>query len=226
MAKGEQIKSKDRVVNHGEVFTNEREVNSMLDLVKQETERLDSRFLEPACGDGNFLIAILNRKMNIVQLKSKNDIYSFKKNTEIALSSLYGVELLEDNTKDCRNRLYDFVYKIYHKLEKKDDEMFLSSIKYLLETNIICGDALTLKDSEGNPLTFAEWGFHDDFVTRRDFTLSTLLEAETYKINEKEDTEQLSLFDDDIWDDVYQSVCLPIKEYKDVHFLKVGVSYE
>ena len=62
-----QVKSKQRVADHGEVFTAEREVNAMLDLVKQETERIDSRFLEPACGDGNFLSEILRRKLAVVK---------------------------------------------------------------------------------------------------------------------------------------------------------------
>lgn len=65
---GFQVKSEERVINHGEVFTAEREVNAMLDLVKQETERIDSRFLEPACGDGNFLAAVLERKMNAAKV--------------------------------------------------------------------------------------------------------------------------------------------------------------
>ena len=227
MATKQQIKSKTRVADHGEVFTNEREVNAMLDLVKHETERLDSRFLEPACGDGNFLIAILDRKMKIVKEKSKGDNYIFKKNTMIAVSSIYGVELLDDNAKECRNRLFEFIYDIYKKIEHKDDDMFLSSIKYLLTTNIICGDALTLKDNNKKPLTFAEWGFHGDLVSRRDFTLSTLLEAESYRIHEKENEGQLSLFDnDDVWDEVYESVCQPIKIYPSIHFLKVGEAYE
>ena len=60
-----QIKSKQRVADHGEVFTDEKEVGAMCDLVIEETQRIDSRFLEPACGDGNFLIEILKRKLNI-----------------------------------------------------------------------------------------------------------------------------------------------------------------
>ena len=65
-----QVKSRARVADHGEVFTADREVNAMLDLVKQDTERVDSRFLEPACGDGNFLAEILRRKLQAARLRA------------------------------------------------------------------------------------------------------------------------------------------------------------
>lgn len=100
-----QIKSKERVAEHGEVFTNEREVKAMCDLVKDETERIDSRVLEPACGDGNFLAEILNRKLGTVSKcysKSPNDWEQF---SIVALSSLYGVDIMPDNAQECRDRL-------------------------------------------------------------------------------------------------------------------------
>ena len=103
-----QVKSKERVEEHGEVFTNEREVNAMCDLVKQETERIDSRFLEPACGDGNFLIEILRRKLEIVKKKYKKSHYDYERFSLLALGSIYGVELLGDNVKACRNRLFEY----------------------------------------------------------------------------------------------------------------------
>ncbi|MGO1585509.1 MAG: DNA methyltransferase, partial [Mesonia sp.] len=113
-----QVKSKKRVTDHGEVFTNEREVNAMLDLVKQETERIDSRFLEPACGTGNFLVEILKRKLAIVTNKYKKSQLEFERYAVIAVSSIYGVDLLEDNAKECRERLltifkdtYTVIYK-------------------------------------------------------------------------------------------------------------------
>ena len=223
----EQIKSRDRVVNHGEVFTNEREVNAMLDLVKQETERLDSRFLEPACGDGNFLIEILRRKLELAVTRSKRDPYLFKKYSIIAVSSIYGVELLKDNAMECRNRLFEFVKTVYKKIERQEDESYLNSIRFLLLKNIVCGDALTLKDEKSNPVTFAEWGFRDDFVTRRDFHLATILEAESTKDWAKDDGKQISLFsfEESNLDEYVENLNKPIKEYDEIHFLKIGESY-
>lgn len=108
-----QVKSRERVADHGEVFTAEREVNAMLDLVKQETERVDSRFLEPACGDGNFLAEILRRKLEAAKRratpprKKKPLPLEFEKQSVIAVTSIYGVDILMDNVIACRNRMYD-----------------------------------------------------------------------------------------------------------------------
>ena len=99
-----QIKSKDRVANHGEVFTNIREVNAMLDLVKDETHRIDSRFLEPACGTGNFLIEVLRRKLEVVESRYKKSKIEFERYSILALSSIYGIDILEDNLKECKTR--------------------------------------------------------------------------------------------------------------------------
>ena len=100
-----QVKSKKRVADHGEVFTSEREVNAMLDLVKNETERIDSRFLEPACGNGNFLAEILNRKLNVVDLRYIKNQKEWEKYAIIGITSIYGVDIMEDNTIECRARL-------------------------------------------------------------------------------------------------------------------------
>ncbi len=108
-----QIKSKKRVADHGEVFTAQREVNAMLDLVKQETERIDSRFLEPACGTGNFLAEILRRKLAIVASRYAKSQLEFERYAVIAVSSIYGVDLLEDNVQHCRERLFNIFNEIY-----------------------------------------------------------------------------------------------------------------
>jgi type I restriction-modification system DNA methylase subunit len=102
----EQIKTKKRVADHGEVFTNEREVNAMLDLVKQETERIDSRFLEPACGNGNFLAEVLSRKLNVVSARYSKSQLEWEHYSIIAVSSIYGVDILEDNAKECREWIF------------------------------------------------------------------------------------------------------------------------
>ena len=107
-----QVKSRQRVADHGEVFTAEREVNAMLNMVKPETERVDSRFLEPACGDGNFLSEILRRKLEAAKKRAipprrkKPLPLEFEKQSVIAVASIYGVDLLIDNVITCRNRLY------------------------------------------------------------------------------------------------------------------------
>ena len=104
--KPNQVKSKKRVADHGEVFTNEREVNAMLDLVKNETERIDSRFLQPACGNGNFLAEVLKRKIAVVDGRYSKSQLEWERYAVIAISSIYGVEILEDNANECRARLY------------------------------------------------------------------------------------------------------------------------
>ena len=128
-----QIKSKKRVSEHGEVFTNEREVNAMLDLVKDETLRIDSRFLEPACGDGNFLIEILKRKIDVVNKKYKKDEKEWEKQSLVAIMSCYGVELLQDNVEVCIDRLYKFWEKEYEKhCEKIKSEKIKQVAKFIL----------------------------------------------------------------------------------------------
>lgn len=101
-----QVKSKQRVADHGEVFTSEREVNAMLDLVKHETERIDSRFLEPACGNGNFLAEILRRKLAVVRQRYSKNAPDYEKFAVVAITSLYGIDILQDNINECRERLF------------------------------------------------------------------------------------------------------------------------
>ena len=175
-----QVKSRQRVQDHGEVFTNEREVNAMLDMVKQETERIESRFLEPACGNGNFLAEVLRRKLAVVTQQYKKNPDDYMRYAFVAVSSLYGVDILEDNAQECRDRLFEIVESEARRAIKNPDEAFLDAVRYLLNKNVLCGDALTLKDSNGNPITFAEWSLvTGDKVKRRDFLLSELLDGNT-----------------------------------------------
>lgn len=179
---GTQIKSKDRVAAHGEVFTNPREVTAMLDLVKQETERIDSRFLEPACGDGNFLIEILRRKLSICESRVKSKQYTqlqYEKDSVQAFSSIYGIEILEDNVKACRERLLDFFKKQYSSLySDKCKSECIQSINYILSKNIILGDALTYKriDKPDEWIHISEWSFiGNGMVNRRDYAFDRLV---------------------------------------------------
>ena len=144
-----QVKSKQRVADHGEVFTNEREVNAMLDLVKHETERIDSRFLEPACGNGNFLAEVLRRKLKVVDQRYGNIQMDWERYAVIAVSSIYGVDILEDNAKECRERLYIIFDDFYTALfMDKCKEECRRSIRFLFDRNILWGDALDFTNKD------------------------------------------------------------------------------
>lgn len=172
-----QIKSKTRVRDKGEVFTNPREVNAMLDLVKQETERIDSRFLEPACGNGNFLIEILRRKLEVVKFRYKKSQWEYEKNALIAVMSIYGVDIMQDNIDECIKRLLNLFKDYYQSLFKKQIKTeYLEIVKFVLTKNILCGDALTMKTNEEQPIVFTEWSFvKGSLVQRRDFSYEQLL---------------------------------------------------
>lgn len=180
-----QVKSKQRVADHGEVFTAEREVKAMCDLVADECLRIDSRFLEPACGDGNFLYEILTRKLDVVTRRYKKSPYDYERNALLALGSIYGVDILMDNVIACRERLYDLWNAKYKKAVKKAEQSdeVRESAWYILEKNIICGNALSLHcvDSEqkdtGVPIIFSQWAFATGpMMKREDYTFEDLLE--------------------------------------------------
>lgn len=196
-----QVKSKQRVAERGEVFTAEREVEAMCDLVKQETERIDSRFLEPACGDGNFLSVILKRKLTVVTKKYRRSAYDWERNSLLALGSLYGVDIMQDNVIACQERLFkiwDKEYKNICKNECNNDTM--ESAMFILRLNIVCGNALTLMrvDAEGHelniPIVFSEWTFpfNDARMQRKDYTFADLLISAEYT-EEIKKTGQMSL---------------------------------
>ena len=196
-----QIKSRKRVVDHGEVFTNEREVKAMCDLVNDETQRIDSRFLEPACGDGNFLAEILDRKLAVVKKKYRRSVMDFEKNSLLAVSSLYGVDIMMDNVIACRERLFKIWDKQYKAVCKKEcSEDMRDSIRFILSKNIVCGNALTLHevDENGNdtedPILFSEWGFvTGPQLSRSEYSFDEILKQNE---NPKQDTNvQESLFD-------------------------------
>lgn len=206
-----QIKSRERVASHGEVFTADREVNAMLDLVKQETERIDSRFLEPACGNGNFLAEILRRKLSVV-----NNLYSkvrrdYELNALVAVASLYGIELLPDNVEECKSRLYNLFEENYKSRFKICSEEYLQSVKYILNRNILCGDALTLRIPDSNqPIIFSEWSAIGYKIKRRDFTLDMLLQ------NQPLDTPNLF---SDLGDEAF--IPEPVQEFKVIPYNKI-----
>ena len=188
-----QVKSKQRVADHGEVFTAEREVKAMCDLVADECLRIDSRFLEPACGDGNFLAEILTRKLDVVIKKYKRNPVDYEKNALLALGSIYGVDILADNVQACRDRLFMIWDKAYTKAVKKAErkDTVRVSAKYILEKNIICGNALSLHQVDANgqdtdsPIIFSQWAFvTGPMMKREDYMFEQLLTRD----EPKEDT--------------------------------------
>ena len=216
---GRQVISKKRVTVHGEVYTSEREVNAMLDLVKQETERIDSRFLEPACGSGNFLVEILRRKLEVVDKNYHSSQLEFERYLVLAISSLYGIDILEDNVIACRKRLFTLADECYTSLfENNTQETCRRSLKYILQKNIIWGDALDLKtvNEISEALVFSEWSLvNGSQLKRRDFSFKELIEQSSMR--------ELPLFSD-MGEKAF--IPTPVAEYPPVHFLKVAEAYD
>ena len=228
-----QIKRRQRVADHGEVFTNPREVNAMLDLVRDESFRLDSRFLEPACGDGNFLIEILRRKLSLLQdIKSQTD-WEFQ--SLIAVGSCYGIDILPDNAEACRTRLEEYVLSQHPASERLnarsadntiqakrsvvsqptpcsvvEESPYLLSLRYMLQKNIVCGDALTYRTAENKPITFCEWTPIAGSMqfARRDFQFDFLVTQ----------SHQYSLFDEQ---GQVQSFDEPVRTCSPLHYTQL-----
>ena len=172
------IKSKKRVADHGEVFTPEWLVDAMLDLVKDEAERIDSRVLEPACGSGNFLVRVLQRKLATVELKFGKSTFERRHYALLGLMCCYGIELLADNIAECQANMLG-VFADYLGLGEADD--FYRAASYVLSQNLVHGDALTMKTHAGKPITFAEWGYLGrGKFQRRDFRLDVLTGASSF----------------------------------------------
>lgn len=206
-----QVVSRKRVADHGEVYTAKREVNAMLDLVKQETERIDSRFLEPACGTGNFLVEVLERKLRVVKSRYGKRPTEYERNAILAVSSIYGIDFLEDNVLQCRKRLFDL-------FDRKYDSLFkgkcLNTANFILGRNIIWGNALTLETVDDNPqpIIFSEWSpVNGTMIKRRDFAFHELLSVAG--------TIGKPLFSD-LGEEVF--IPKPVKEYPLTHFLRLA----
>ena len=201
-----QIKSRQRVADHGEVFTNPREVNAMLDLVRDESFRLDSRFLEPACGDGNFLIEILRRKLSLLSSVKSSAEWEFQ--SLIAVGSCYGIDILPDNAEACRERLFG---EVVGQIGKKGTTAgYKESLRYMLQKNIVCGDALTYRTADGKPITFCEWTpiAGSKQFARRDFQFDFLVTQ----------SHQYSLFDEQ---GQAQSFDEPVRTYPPLHYTQL-----
>jgi hypothetical protein len=172
------IKSKQRVADHGEVFTPPWLVEKMLDLVKSETERIDSRFLEPACGSGNFLVPVLKRKLAAVDKRYKSSEFERHHHALLGLMCIYGVELLRDNAEECRRNLLE-IFRSHLKLASESN--LAMAARAVLAANIVQGDALSLKDYEGEPIVFPEWSYlGKGLFKRRDFKYDELLQLSSF----------------------------------------------
>lgn len=206
-----QVKSKKRVADHGEVFTNQREVNAMLDLVKQETERIDSRFLEPACGNGNFLAEVLRRKLAVVDNRYSKSQVEWERYSIIAISSIYGVDILKDNAQECRDRLLGIYTDWYSHVFKQVKPECIRSVRFLLSRNILWGDALDFTNPvTKQPIVFSEWSaVNGSMLKRRDYMFKFLVEK----------SHQFSLFNDE---GNATAIDEPVKDFPLIHFLKLG----
>jgi hypothetical protein len=171
------VKSRQRVADHGEVFTPRWLVDDMLDLVGTETERIDSRFLEPACGSGNFLVPILERKLAAVQARYGRNDFECRHYALFALMCVYGIELLSDNVAECRKNLAD----VFSSFLKTPDAIWLRAAATVLSVNIVQGDALQMTTGAGRPIVFAEWGYLGrGKFQRRDFSFDQLARVNAF----------------------------------------------
>ena len=207
-------KKKYRVKNFGEVFTSEKEVKNMLDLVKNETLRIDSKFLETACGEGIFLEKILNEKIKLIEKKYKFSQVEYEKYLLQAITSLYGIEILEDNVIICRNNLFKIIEQNYVKnFEKSFKKNYLDCIKFVLSKNIVWGDALSYKSKpENESLIFSEWSFiSGGIIKRTDYSFSDLISYQPF--------EKGTLFSD-----LGEKVIIPdpIKSHQPTHYLDLN----
>lgn len=211
-----QIKSKQRVVDHGEVFTNSRDVKAMCDLVKQETDRVDSRFLEPACGEGAFLTEILQRKLVVVAKKYGKSPCDYERYAVLAVMNIYGVDIMEDNVVACQKKLFEIWDKEYtSQMRSQAKESCREVVKFILQKNILCGDALTLKMSDGRPIIFSEWSLViGDMVKRRDYALSELLAGHDAQMN-------IFQIDWDYDEEIQAFIPKPIQEYPLTNYMRL-----
>jgi hypothetical protein len=172
------FKSRQRIADHGEVFTPPWMVEAMLDLVKDESERIDSRFLEPACGSGNFLVQVLQRKLAAVERKFGKSDFEKRHYGLLALMCSYGIELLADNIAECRANMLE-IFAAHLNLDESDD--LYRAAFYVLSQNLVHGDALTMRTNDDQPIAFAEWGYlGKGKFQRRDFRYDTLTQTSAF----------------------------------------------
>jgi hypothetical protein len=211
-----QGKSRQRIIDYGEVFTPPGLVRDMLDLVQSECERIESKFLEPACGNGNFLVEVLRRKLLTVDKRNARDPAKWQRDAILSVSSLYGIDLQADNAEVCKDRLLGVLSAEYARRFKEplSDAVALAAT-YILSKNILQGDALTLLMLNGRPIVFSEWTpINGQLLKRKTFVYQHLL---AHADNSSADTAPLF---SELGEDVYFSK--PIRDYPPCHYLKVA----
>jgi len=206
------VPNRQRVIDHGEVFTPPDLVRDMLDLVRHECERIDSRVLEPACGDGNFLAEVLRRKLATVDRLNARNRQKWERDAVLAVCSLYGIDLLPDNVAACRDRLLKIVASTHaERFNELLPDPARRALAFILSRNIVHGDALTLLTVENQPIVFSEWSpVNGTMLKRRDFAYGHLIDHSH--------TANLPLFSD-LGKDVF--VPVPVGEYPLCHYLRV-----
>ncbi len=213
-----QVISKQRVADHGEVLTAEREVNSMLDLVHHELARIDSRFLEPACGTGNFLVPVYEKKLAIIKKRYGRSQLEFERYVAMATGSIYGIDILEDNVKLCRERLFAVFDDLYTSLyKKKGNDALRNVVRFIFERNILLGDALSLKTvaKQPKPIIFSEWSLvRGSMIKRRDFSFEELMPSNHLNVDLFRRAEISDL-------GTPAFIPTPVKEYPLAHFLSL-----
>ena len=173
---------------------------------------------------------ILRRKLEVVKRQYQKQLGELELQTTIALSSIYGVDIMKDNVEECCQRLLDIVCNWYaevHPQQKAASEKLKATWSYLLHRNILWGDALTLREPVGEkatviekqnakPITFSEWSFIRDMVIRKDFHLAALVQAQSASV---------PFVKNDQGGEVYLPP-EPIKEYRPIHYLKISTYYD
>lgn len=186
------VRSKKRVADHGEVFTPRWLVEDMLNLVQSETERIDSRFLEPACGSGNFLLPVLERKLETVQIKFGKSTFEKEHHALFGLMCIYGIELLGDNAEECRNSLLETFIRF---LNADTDKPVIKAAANVLRHNIIQGDAIKMLSSSNQPIVIPEWSYAGKGLYHRsDFLYNTLTQRSSIQGTLFEQFEETEIF--------------------------------
>lgn len=209
------IKSKERIQQHGEVFTPRWVVEEMLHIpeIKVACEKITATFLEPAAGEGAFLVAILEKKLTIVEKSYHKDLYQYENFALLALTTLYGIELLVDNVEACRKNLFECFKQVYQQQaahhQETMKEQVLESAKQIITTNIVQGDFLTRRNNKDQPITFYEWKpvqadseMQEVIVERTIYTFDEIFSKEARKEPTKQSSDQLDLFEMDQVDDL------------------------